>query len=79
MRAVLRPNLLLLVHHVLWVILIVIASAGRSVFAIKLDLLLDWMVCWEAALVRPWCCMPATEHVLLSQCLLSKCVPNKRC
>ena len=50
MRAVLRTNWLLLVHHMLWTILIVIATDGKSVFAIKLDLLLDWMVCFEAPL-----------------------------
>ena len=49
-RAVLRTNWLLLVHHTLWTVLIVIATDGEGVFAIKLDLMLDWMVCFEAPL-----------------------------
>ncbi|DBB11344.1 TPA: Prostaglandin G/H synthase 1 [Trebouxia sp. C0006] len=49
-RAVVKTSQLLLWHHALWFIFIFIASVKRSVFAIKLDFILDYFVCWEFAL-----------------------------
>ena len=49
-RAVIKLSQLLLWHHALWFIFIFIASVKRSVFAVKLDFILDYFVCWEFAL-----------------------------
>lgn len=49
-RAVVKTSQLLLWHHALWFIFIFIASVKCSVFAIKLDFILDYFVCWEFAL-----------------------------
>lgn len=49
-RSIIKFNSLLLWHHILWIIFIVIATYSKTVFAIKLDLILDWLVVFEAPL-----------------------------
>lgn len=49
-RVSLKTNHLLIWHHILWFVFIFIASVKESVFAIKLDFILDYMVCWEFGL-----------------------------
>ena len=49
-RASIRVSGLLLWHHILWLVMIFIAAFKKDVFAIKLDFILDYFVCWEFAL-----------------------------
>ena len=49
-RASVRVSQLLLWHHLLWFVMIFIAAFKKDVFAIKLDFILDYFVCWEFAL-----------------------------
>ena len=49
-RSIIKYNSLLLWHHIIWVMFIIIFTYSRSVFALKLNLVLDWMVVFEALL-----------------------------
>lgn len=49
-RSSIRTSQLLLWHHLLWFVMIFIAAFKKDVFAIKLDFILDYFVCWEFAL-----------------------------
>lgn len=49
-RSVVKVSHLLLWHHVLWFILLFIAAIKKSMFAIKVDFILEYFICWEFAL-----------------------------
>ena len=49
-RSVVKVSQLLLWHHVLWFILLFIAAIKKSMFAVKLDFILEYFICWEFAL-----------------------------
>lgn len=68
-RSIIKFNSLLLWHHIIWIVFIMIASYSKTAFAVKLDLILDWFVVFEALLyaglvvIRPKASWKVTRSV----------------